>query len=154
MRLAFLLHGLTPQQVKNTLVRLKSDNRTMRYVTTLLEELPKPLPITRGEMRKLIGRIGEGMVRALLCATRILEGVEAVRASEHLLEETLATPPVYTLQDLAIDGQELMNLGVSAGPALGAVLQRLLNEVQEEKLPNEKGALAARSEELIRRQEA
>ena len=154
MRLAFLLHGLTPQQVKNTLVRLKSDNRTMRYVTTLLEELPKPLPITRGEMRKLIGRIGESMVRALLCAASILEGVEAVRASEQLLEETLATPPAYALQNLAIDGQELMNLGIPAGPALGAVLQRLLNEVQEEKLPNEKGALVARSEELIRRQEA
>ena len=150
MRLAFLLHGLTPQQVKNTLVRLKSDNRTMRYVTTLLEELPKPLPITRGEMRKLIGRIGEGMVRALLCATRILEGTKAVRASEQLMDETLATPPAYTLQDLAIDGQKLTNLGVPAGPLLGTTLKRLLDEVQEEKISNEAEILEERVKELIR----
>ena len=45
-----------------------------------------------------------------------------------------------TLKDLAINGHDLMNLGIR-GRAIGETLNRLLNLVLEEAIPNEKTAL-------------
>ena len=57
-RLAMLLHQLPLRAVRSTLAHLKSDNSTARYVTTLLEFLPLPLPVTRPEMRCHLARNG------------------------------------------------------------------------------------------------
>ena len=46
-----------------------------------------------------------------------------------------------TIRDLAINGNDLMELGFAPGPALGACLDHLLAQVQADQLPNEKEAL-------------
>lgn len=45
-----------------------------------------------------------------------------------------------TLRDLAVNGRDLMELGL-AGPDIGLCQRLLLNQVLDEKLPNEKTAL-------------
>ena len=149
MRLTLLLRNLTPLQARSVLSRLRSDNKTRHYVVTMLEELSKPLPTTRGEMRKLIGHIGLDEARALLCIQAILTPGKNVLEANRLLKEALAAPPAYTLRHLRIDGQKLLALGATSGPILGEILQRLLNEVQEEVLTNEKDALLRRAKELL-----
>ena len=60
---------------------------------------------------------------------------------EVLLEEILAEEACFSLKDLAINGQDLIELGFEPGPAMGACLGALLEQVQDEVLPNEKEAL-------------
>ena len=58
-----------------------------------------------------------------------------------LLDEIIAEQDCLTVRDLAVNGRDLMDAGMEAGPRLGDCLDYLLTQVQEDKLPNEKDAL-------------
>ena len=53
----------------------------------------------------------------------------------------------FTLKDLAVNGRDLMALGIT-GKALGQTLQLLLELVMDETLPNEKKALLQKAKEV------
>ena len=53
------------------------------------------------------------------------------------LDQEAALP---TLRDLAVNGRDLLALGLT-GPAIGQTLDRLLEQVVEESLPNDREAL-------------
>jgi tRNA nucleotidyltransferase (CCA-adding enzyme) len=51
--------------------------------------------------------------------------------------------------DLAIDGDDLRQAGVSAGPALGRLLQRLLDLVLADPTSNHRDVLLARVRSML-----
>jgi tRNA nucleotidyltransferase (CCA-adding enzyme) len=53
------------------------------------------------------------------------------------------------LRTLAIGGDDLMALGIPKGKQIGELLYTLLDEVIEERLPNEKNALLQAAKERI-----
>lgn len=53
------------------------------------------------------------------------------------------------IRDLAINGHDLMELGFPAGPALGECQKRLLEQVLDGTLPNEREALLAKAREYL-----
>lgn len=57
-----------------------------------------------------------------------------------LLEEIRQEDTCLSVKDLAVDGNDLMALGLT-GKAVGDALQSLLEQVLDEALPNEKEAL-------------
>ena len=59
----------------------------------------------------------------------------------NLLEEILREDACLTVQDLQINGHDLILLGFPAGKQLGACLSYLLEQVQDEVIPNEKAVL-------------
>ena len=59
-----------------------------------------------------------------------------------LLADLKAEDACLSLKDLAVNGNDLMALGFQ-GRAIGACLNRLLELVVEERLPNKKEALLA-----------
>ena len=119
---------------------------------------PPPVKISAAEraVRRLIGKLGEEDFFRLLDLKRAdalahhpdCRGrAAACDRLETLARELLAQEAVFSLKDLAVNGNDLMALGVPKGPALGAVLNALLEAVLSGALPNEKTALlqAARS---------
>ena len=64
------------------------------------------------------------------------------------MEEMGRAGECFSLKQLAAGGNDLMQAGVPRGREVGRLLERLLDEVIEEKLPNRKEALLARAEEL------
>ena len=67
-----------------------------------------------------------------------------------LIDEILAENTCLCTKDLAVNGSDLILAGFAPGPELGRRLQWLLEQVQEERLPNEKQALlAACKEEML-----
>lgn len=58
-----------------------------------------------------------------------------------LIDELLDEDACLTLRDLAVNGKDLMALGIPSGKELGQCLQSLLDAVLDEALPNEKSAL-------------
>ena len=61
-------------------------------------------------------------------------------AAEGWLEKVLAEQQCFSLAGLAVNGRDMMALGLN-GKEIGDMLEYLLGEVVEEQLPNEKEAL-------------
>ena len=62
---------------------------------------------------------------------------------ETVLAEVLAADDAFTLGQLAINGSDVMSLGVSEGPDVGEVLKQALDAVIDGRVPNERDALLA-----------
>ena len=62
---------------------------------------------------------------------------------ERVLDEVIASNDAFSLKQLAVNGNDVLELGVPAGPQIGELLDAALDAVIEEKLPNERDALIA-----------
>ena len=74
--------------------------------------------------------------QAEMCLGRIAE-YESVRV---LVDEILSEAACFSLRDLAINGNDLLELGLK-GKIVGQLLQDCLEAVMEDKVPNEYSAL-------------
>ena len=144
---------------EQVLLRLKSDNDTLRRARILVREHDLDWPTTAAGMRRLIGRIGPENVRSLFTVQRAdlaahtayardrKEG--ALRSALLLFEDVLESTPAFTVKDLPVNGADLMALGMQPGPAMRRVLEQLLQEMQEDSLPPQRDAMLARAREII-----
>ena len=161
LRMAALLHEAAAPQAEaarvaaQALAHLKSDNATAHLVTTLVRECGLPLPATRPEMRRLIGRLGAETLHVLFRLMQAharaggLPAAAEIGRAQLLADELLEGPPAYTTADLAVSGGDLIAHGIAPGPQMGKLLAALLAEVQDELLPNERSALLTRAEEIL-----
>ena len=60
---------------------------------------------------------------------------------KRVLADVLAAEEAFSLAQLAINGSDILALGVAEGPAVGALLQQALDAVIDELVPNEREAL-------------
>ena len=58
--------------------------------------------------------------------------------AEEVLNEVLEEEKCFTIKDLAINGKDIMELGVKEGPDVGKWLNYALEEVINDKLDNDK----------------
>ena len=56
-------------------------------------------------------------------------------------EQILAEHQCLALKDLAVDGRDVMAAGIAPGPAVGQMLEELLERVLSGEIPNERDAL-------------
>ncbi len=100
-------------------------------------------------VRRWLGRLGFPRMEALLqlqqadmCSKGTGQPAELAQFAKirHLMTEIQAENACLTLKDLAVNGRDLMALGFE-GPAIGRMLNYLLEQVLEEQLPNERQAL-------------
>lgn len=107
-------------------------------------------------VRRFIRRVGVGDVEALLdlrAADNVgsglapdVDGLEELRAR---CRDQLAQRVALERGDLAVDGDDLMRaLDIPAGPALGRLIDALLEQVVADPLLNERGRLIALAREL------
>ena len=159
----FYNHGKVGAEMARTIMlHLKSDTATLQAVVTLVREHDNTLPTTAPGMRRLIGRLGLDTLNKLLAVKKA--DMEAQSTYERqqkqavlrnaclLLEDVLDEPPAYSVSDLQLSGRDLIQLGLKPGPAIGNILKTLLEEVQNETLPNTREALESRACQLIQQQ--
>ena len=129
--------------------RLRFDNGSRRTILTLVERHDAPLPLSEKAVRRALARYGEPMLRLLLKVKRAdnLAQAECCRDRqqligqwEDLLDMVLQSGACFSLRHLAVKGGDLTALGLR-GPAVGAALEELLEQVMDEKLPNDRGML-------------
>ena len=75
----------------------------------------------------------------------------AFAKAEKLMDEQLNAEPVFGIKDLAVNGRDLIDVGVPQGPEIGRVLDALLEVVIEGDIPNEHDALITCAQQLITR---
>ena len=67
---------------------------------------------------------------------------------EKVIDEIVREEQCFSRKDLNIDGRDLINDGVAAGPELGRILDQLLEWVIDEEVPNEREALLEKSRQI------
>ena len=119
-----------------------------------------PLPTQEKGVRRLMMRFDDADI------ARLLEIQRCDRLAHHpdfrdlpqewyalpaMVEKLRAEHACLSLRDLAVNGRDLMALGIPAGREVGRILQELLDAVVDGNLENEKKALLAEAE--IRKKE-
>ena len=131
--------------------RLRADNATAETVVRLVAWHDKNIPRTRPAIARALGKLGERDLRRLLDVKRADNLAQApdcrvvqgeIDRAEAILNQLLAEGACVSLRQLAVNGRDLLGLGLS-GPAVGKALQALLDAVMDGDLPNERQALLA-----------
>jgi tRNA nucleotidyltransferase (CCA-adding enzyme) len=131
--------------------RLKFDNDSRRRIELLVAWHDRNIPRTRRGIRRALHALGEEALGQLLAVKRADNLAQAPASrniqteldkAEAILGELLAERACFSLGQMAVDGRDMMALGLR-GPAIGQMLRALLEQVLEEELPNERTALLA-----------
>jgi len=131
--------------------RLKAPTALRERVVLLIGKHMTRLTPDKKLLRRHLGRLGWETVEQLLYLQEADMGSKGTGKPEDLeqflqlracLEEIRAENACLSLKDLAVNGHDLMQLGFT-GKAIGNCLNALLEQVIDEKLPNEKDALLA-----------
>ena len=129
--------------------RLKAPTRLREDVVTLVELHMIRIEPTKKVVRRWLSRLGRPTLDKLLAlqkADMISKGVDVTRELSQfsniqtILDEIDVENACLSLKDLAVKGNDLMALGIT-GKDIGLCLNRLLDLVLDEQLPNEKTAL-------------
>lgn len=157
----FYGHAAVSQEIAADVFRLylRMDRQTCERVLTLIKYHDQPLPPDRKVMRRRLTAHGEETLRQLLALQRADcrgqapsltdERLRALDQAEQIVNELLAENACLSVRDLQISGSDLLGLGTTQGPSVGALLRQLLTEVCNEQLSNTHAALMARAAQLI-----
>ena len=129
--------------------RLKAPTALREEVVTLIGRHMTRLQPDRKFLRRQVSKYGFPMVEAQLALQQADMGSKGTVEDDgsavfaevrQLLADLKAEDVCLSLKDLAVNGNDLMALGFQ-GRAIGACLNRLLELVVEERLPNKKETL-------------
>ena len=109
-----------------------------------------PLEPDKRLLRRRLGRYGVDTVYQLLALQEADFGSKGTGKPEEgrvfsqvrqLLEKILSEDACLSIKDLTVNGSDLLAMGFTPDPQLGQCLAYLLEQVQDETIPNEKESL-------------
>ena len=144
------------QMADAALLRLKAPTALRKQVTDLISRHMSPLEPDKHLLRRRLGKYGIQETWDLLAlqkadyfATGTKEAPGPFPEIAQIIEEILEEAACFSIRDLAINGNDLIELGFAPGPKLGQCLEMLLRLVQEDAIPNEKEALLRKAKESL-----
>jgi len=140
--------AVSAQMADAALRRLKAPNQLRDRVVFLIEKhMAMPEADTKF-LRRWLSRFGQAPLQQLLVlqradtlATGVHTDVSVFDRSEQIAAQLLEEASCLQIRDLAVNGQDLLALGIPAGPQIGSTLAQLLDMVLDERIPNERNAL-------------
>ena len=140
--------------------RLKMDNDTIRKVSVLVRyhDYGNALPATEKTVRRALNKIGDDLFDDFLKVKEAdvyaqsdylrKEKLEKIAEWRRLYLEIREEGQCYSIKDMKISGKDLIALGMPAGPGIGNILDKLLDEVLDDPGKNNREYLLKRAEEL------
>jgi tRNA nucleotidyltransferase (CCA-adding enzyme) len=130
---------------------MRYDNNTREKVVELVKYHDATIEPKYKYIRRWLNRLGEEQFRRLLnirvadimAQKRILndERLYRVALALKLTDEILTAEECFTLKDLAINGKDLLALGIPEGKEIGRILNQLLDMVMDDEIKNDKDEL-------------
>lgn len=151
LRLAALLRMASPKEAAQVLVRLRLSNAQVDEAARRAGAPPLPAAGSndvafRGWLREVGPDDLPAVARLALAEARAagdVPGALAVVSSWRRAREVLRAGPPLRVGDLALDGRDLIGLGMRPGPRFGSLLEELLTWVLEDPARNQKETLKA-----------
>jgi tRNA nucleotidyltransferase (CCA-adding enzyme) len=137
------------------LLRLKAPTALRERVVFLIEHHMDMILPERKTLRRQLSRYGHETLTQLLalqkadfCSKGVAGDPPHFAEIEAMLADILAQESCLSLKDLAVNGHDLMQLGIT-GKGIGVTLKQLLDLVLDEQLPNEKTALLTAAKQYL-----
>ncbi len=133
------------------LLRLRASNELRKAVVFLVEHHMDRPCTDRKTLQRQMGKYGAQPLLDLLTLQKADASACAgpvcpiFSQAEERIRSLLAENACLKISDLAVSGHDLMELGIPAGPILGKLLSQLLQDVQEETVPNHAPTLLDRA---------
>ena len=147
--------AVSAEMADGVLRRLKAPTALRERVVLLIEKHMVWLEVSKSAIRRWISRLGpEAMDQLMTLQSADTGGRGTEDPAENpyfsgiraIMDQIEAENACLTLKDLAVNGHDLMALGLK-GREIGNALNRLLSLVLEDAVPNEKAALLAALQE-------
>lgn len=148
--------SVSAKKAEEALIRLHCDNKTREKVTKLIKLHDAPIEENEVTVRKKLSKYGEELFFDLIelkradtkgLAPEFHSRESHFDALESIANRVLSEKPCFSLKNLAINGNDLAELGFE-GKEIGQCLKMLLDEVIENKLKNELDSLLARAKAI------
>ena len=146
----FYGHGALSRELADAMLRrLKTSNEFRETVVRLVDWHDREIPRTERSIRRALRQLGEDEFRRLLKLKRADNLAQAPEDrcrvlewdwAEEILEQLLAADACFSLKQLAVNGGDMMRLGIMGRP-IGVILDTLLDDVVNGALPNERDTL-------------
>ena len=139
------------KKAKTALARLKLDNATTAFVLTLIKYHDTPVEPTKPAVKGLLKLLGADLFFSLMDIKRAdnlaqnlkltKDELKTIDNIESIAKEIIKNKECFSLKDLAVKGNDLINIGIPEGSELGKKLEFLLDAVINERVENKKEAL-------------
>lgn len=147
VRFALLTERMEGEKLRLMLKGLRFDNDTVKKSLTLNRHALTALPSDKYGIKSIMAGIDRELFKDLLrlkivsCRTsfyrRCCAGEEIDKVLELYEEITENREPVY-LNELAVNGNDIIKEGIASGPAIGQLLKVLLDEVHRDPEHNDR----------------
>lgn len=150
--------GRSEALAKDVMGRLRWDSRTIAQVLTLIRHHDREVPPHDKAVRRAVQAIGIDLfpywleVRRGDCKAQnpaksgaVLESIEAVGV---LFGKIINEKHCLNIKELAVSGEDILEMGVLQGPEVGKILKTLLNWVLEDPTRNRTDLLMAKARDI------
>ncbi|MBQ9963855.1 MAG: HD domain-containing protein [Clostridia bacterium] len=131
--------------------RLRFDKKTVDEVCILIKYHDTPIEQSDAAVKRWLNRLGDELFNKLLLLKRadcmahdqahVKKRFDELDDIKQRMDRLLNEKACFSLRDLAINGDDLQQLGIPKGRAIGVALDCLLNDVIEQRLNNDKSIL-------------
>ncbi len=141
LRWSILLQYMTPKEGELFLKQMKFDNNTIRAVTVLLKHMAEEILPDDYMLRKKANEISLPQLKRLLCLQYLKEQKKSIQQAQKQLLQIEQRKDCITLKQLAVNGSDLKEEGVTEGRQIGSILEYLLDITHRFPQKNEKQTL-------------
>ncbi|MBU4541330.1 MAG: HD domain-containing protein [Acetobacterium sp.] len=138
---------------------LRISKVTIDQVGLLVKYHGVHIDVDKKSVKRWLNRLSEPLFRDLIAikrgdnlakASKYHSRLESLQRLEALLDQVIAEKACFSLKDLAVNGHDLIGLGIKNGEEIGRILKLLLTGVIDEVYQNEKEVLIEKAKELRR----
>lgn len=141
-------HGLPSQDLARCVLdRLRFDNKTKAEVLSLVLYHDSVIEATPKTIKRWLYKIGESGLRQLIEVKKADISAHKVGTIEErltkcdvilaIIDDVIGEQQCFSIKDLAIDGNDIIQLGIPEGVEVGRVLRNILDKVINNELVNE-----------------
>ena len=151
-------HPEVSAELSDTILRrLKFDNETRNLIVTLIKNHDRQIEATEKAVKRAMGKLTPEVFFLLIELKRADNMAQAPQYRQRLLLcDRLEQTAIKILKDkecidrksLAVNGHDLINIGIKDGKTIGLILEALLDEVIEQKIENQRSPLLDRAVQI------
>lgn len=152
--------AVSAQLAEKSLRNLRLENKLIVDVVQLVASHDRVLEPQKNIVRRCLNKFGEQQFMNLVFLqyadkvsqrTNFYMGDQLGKVTQfyHILQQIKVDDDCFTLKDLAVNGNDLMQLGFTAGKFLGETLNQLLELVMDDKIKNDKVHLSLKAKEIL-----
>lgn len=134
----------------NILKRLKYDNKTIEFVCKLIMFHDYPLSDSKKNLRKLLNKFDDERIELLfdLKKADVLgqnpkynDRLDVIEKAKNIIKDIINEGSCFSLKQLEINGNDLIDLGIKNGKLIGEILNSCLNKIIDGEIENDKDIL-------------